>query len=176
MVGMERLENLQNCCVSAIREGIPGDFVETGVWRGAVEFDSFRGLPEPDPQSFPADEGDMLWAYSYLAVSIDQVKSNFERYELPDDRTRFIPGWFRKTIPQAELDCISVLRLDGDLYESTWLVLTHFYEKVPSGGFVIVDDYGAITACKRAVDEFREKNSIVSPITAIDWTGVFWRK
>lgn len=195
MVGMKRLENLQNCCVSVIREGIPGDFVETGVWRGgcgilmravlaATEdetrkvwlFDSFQGLPEPDPQSFPADEGDVLWAYSYLAVSLDQVKSNFERYELLDERTHFIPGWFRKTIPKAELDGISVLRLDGDLYESTWLVLTHFYEKVSSGGFIIIDDYGAITACKKAVDEFREKNSIISPITAIDWTGVFWRK
>lgn len=195
MVGMRRLENLQNSCLAAIRERIPGDFVETGVWRGGCGilmravlaamgdetrnvwlFDSFQGLPTPDPQSFPWDEGDMHWAYSYLAVSLDQVRANFERYELLDQRTRFAPGWFRKTIPKADVDSISVLRLDGDMYESTWLVLTHFYPKLSPGGFIIVDDYGAITACRHAINEFREKHSITSPMTAIDWTGIFWRK
>ena len=195
MVGMKRLKNLQDACVSVIQAGVPGHFVETGVWRGgcgilmravlaAMEdeirsvwlFDSFVGLPQPDPQQFPLDEGDLHWAHTYLAVGLDEVKANFERYELLDARTHFVPGWFRKTIPNAEVDTISVLRLDGDMYESTWLVLTHLYSKVSSGGFIIIDDYGAIKGCQSAVHDFRQKHSITSPMIMIDWTGVYWRK
>ncbi|MBV9154915.1 MAG: TylF/MycF family methyltransferase [Acidobacteriaceae bacterium] len=195
MVGMKRLDNLQHCCLSAIYNHVPGDFVETGVWRGGCSilmratlaaagdqvrntwlFDSFEGLPKPDPNSFPKDEGDSLWAFSsYLGVSLDQVKANFERYELLDERTQFVRGWFRDTIPNAGVDKISVLRLDGDMYESTWLVLTSLYPKISPGGFVIVDDYGAIPACQSAVDDFRQKHSIRSPMTQVDWTGVFWQ-
>jgi hypothetical protein len=196
MVGMKRLENLQECCLAAIRDSIAGDFVETGVWRGGCGilmratlaacqdadrkvwlFDSFEGLPKPDAAAFPADKNDQHWTYgSYLGVSIDQVKANFERYELLDDRTVFTKGWFRDTIPNSDVGPISVLRLDGDMYESTWLVLTHFYPRVSSGGYVIVDDYGAIPTCKAAVDDFRRQHSIASPISSVDWTGVFWRK
>ena len=195
MVGMKRLDNVQQCCFSAVYDHIPGDFVETGVWRGGCAilmravlaaagdqlrnvwlFDSFQGLPKPDPNSFPKDEGDAHWTYSdYLGVSLNQVKANFERYELLDERARFVPGWFRDTIPNASVDQISVLRMDGDMYESTWLVLTHLYPRISPGGFVIVDDYGAIPACKAAVDDFRQKYSISSPMSEIDWTGVFWR-
>ena len=195
MVGMKRLENLQDACLSVIREGIPGDFLETGVWRGgcgilmravlaATEdatrsvwlFDSFQGLPKPDPRCFPWDEGDMHWAFTYLEVSLAEVKANFERYELLDDRTHFVPGGFRKTLYKNEVDAISVLRLDGDMYESTWLALTHLYPKVSPGGYIIIDDYGALAGCKKAVDEFREKHTIVLPMSVIDWTGVYWRK
>ncbi len=196
MVGMKRLANVEDCCLSAIRGRIPGDFVETGVWRGGCAilmraviaatgdqsrdtwlFDSFEGLPKPDAGSFPKDKGLDLWMYNnYLAVSLEDVSANFARYDLLDERTRFIRGWFRDTIPNAPVNKISVLRLDGDLYESTWMVLTHLYPKLSPGGFVIVDDYGAVPACKAAVDEFRAKHWIGSPITQVDWTGVFWRK
>jgi len=103
------------------------------------------------------------------------VKANFERFDLLDERTRFVEGWFRDTIPQAKVDSISVLRLDGDLYESTWLVLGHLDPRVLPGGFVIIDDY-ALPTCKAAVDDFRAKHSIHSSITTIDWSGIFWRK
>ena len=85
------------------------------------------------------------------------------------------PAKFRDTIPKAKVDSISVLRLDGDLYESTWLVLDHLYPKVSPGGFVIIDDY-ALPTCKAAVDDFRAKHSIHSLVTTIDWSGIFWRK
>jgi O-methyltransferase len=195
MVGTKRLENLQNCCHIALEEGIAGDFVETGVWRGGCGilmrailvalgdenrnvwlFDSFAGLPKPDVKNYPQDEPDRLWTFNeYLGVSLAEVKANFERFDLLDERTRFIEGWFRDTIPQTEVDSISVLRLDGDLYESTWLVLEHLYPRVLPGGFVIIDDY-ALPTCKAAVDDFRAKHSISSPITTIDWSGIFWRK
>ncbi len=139
-------------------------------------FDSFAGLPKPDVKNYPQDEPDRLWTFNeYLGVSVAEVKANFERFDLLDERTRFVEGWFRDTIPKAKVDSISVLRLDGDLYESNWLVLDHLYPKVSPGGFVIIDDY-ALPTCKAAVDDFRAKHSIHSPITTINWSGIFWRK
>jgi hypothetical protein len=196
MVGWIRLETLEHCCMQVIRESIPGDFVETGIWRGGCGilmrgvleaiadetrsvwlFDSFEGLPKPDEDSYPLDKDDPHWKLApYLGVPLETVKANFARYELLDDRTRFVKGWFKDTIPVANLEEISVLRLDGDMYESTWLVLTHLYPKLAKGGFVIVDDFGALPNCQAAVNDFRAKHSISSPIHAIDWTGVFWRK
>jgi O-methyltransferase len=196
MVGKRRLDSLQECCLAVIQEGVPGDFVETGTWRGGCGilmravleatgedqrkvwlFDSFKGLPKPDAEAFPTDEGDQHWTFSsYLGVSLENVKANFEKYGLLDDRIRFIEGWFRDTIPVSDVSPIAVLRLDGDMYESTWLVLNHFYPKVSSGGFIVIDDYGAIPACKAAVDDFRAAHSIASMIEPIDWTGVLWRK
>src|SRR5438067_4280305 len=195
MVGAKRLENLQYCCCTALRDGIPGDFVETGVWRGGCGilmravlvatgdesrrvwlFDSFEGLPKPDVENYPQDEPDRLWTFnSYLAVSMAEVKANFEKFDLLDERTQFVKGWFRHTIPRAAVSSISVLRLDGDLYESTWLVLKHLYGRVPTGGFIIIDDY-AVPTCKAAVDDFRQQHSVESPTTTIDWGGLFWRK
>jgi len=71
-------------------------------------------------KNYPQDEPDRLWTFNeYLGVSLAEVKANFERFDLLDERTRFVEGWFRDTIPQAKVDSISVLRLDGDLYEST---------------------------------------------------------
>lgn len=196
MVGMKRLSNLEDCCLSALEDGVPGDFVETGAWRGGCGilmravlescadsqrrvwlFDSFEGLPKPDTAAFPADSEDQYWTFSsYLGVSLEQVKENFRQYELLDDRVRLVKGWFRDTIPGSNVGAISVLRLDGDMYESTWIVLTHLYPKVSPGGFVIIDDYGVIPACKQAVDDFRRDRLIHSPLSTVDWSGVFWRK
>jgi O-methyltransferase len=47
---------------------------------------------------------------------------------------------------------------------------------VSPGGFVIADDYGALPSCKTAVDDYRHQHNISTPMTAIDWTGVFWRR
>jgi len=196
MVGCVRLEHLEECCSTIVREGIPGDFVETGIWRGGCGilmravleaygetqrsiwlFDSYEGLPKPDPAAFPLDTGDFHWTLApYFGVSLEQVQRNFARYELLDSRTKFIKGWFRDTMPAAEVRDISLLRLDGDMYESTWIVLTHLYPRLSPGAFVIVDDYGALPNCKAAIDEFRATYAIDSPVTKIDWTGVYWRK
>ena len=195
MVGAKRLENLESCCCAALQEKIPGDFVETGVWRGGCGilmravlavtgnqdrrvwlFDSFEGLPQPDVKNYPQDAPDRLWTFNeFLGVSVAEVKANFERFDLLDERTQFVVGWFRDTIPEAQVQSIAVLQLDGDLYESTWLVLNHLYPRVSPGGFVIIDDY-ALATCKAAVDDFRQSHSIQSPIATIDWSGIFWRK
>ncbi len=194
MVGLKRLDNLQHCVTSVIRNGVPGDLIETGVWRGGSSIfmrailkaygdtsrkvwlaDSFRGLPPPDPARYPVDEGDTLWKYSELAIPMEQVKANFSRYGLLDDQVAFLPGWFRDTLPTAPIERLAVLRLDGDLYESTMEALVALYPKVSAGGFVIVDDYGLPT-CRAAIEDFRLAQGITDPIQLIDWTGAFWQR
>jgi O-methyltransferase len=194
MVGLKRLDNLRNCVTSVIRNGVPGDLIETGVWRGGSSIfmrailkaygdtsrkvwlaDSFRGLPPPDPARYPVDEGDTLWKYAELAIPMEQVKANFLRYGLLDDQVAFLPGWFRDTLPTAPIERLAVLRLDGDLYESTMEALVALYPKVSAGGFVIVDDYGLPT-CRAAIEDFRLAQGITDPIQLIDWTGAFWQR
>lgn len=195
MVGMARLRNLRELLEIVVAEDVAGDVIETGVWRGGASIfmrgvlaahgdatrtiwlaDSFQGLPPPDPDHYPADEGDVLHSIGFLAVGLDEVKANFERYGLLDEQVRFLPGWFRDTLPAAPVEQLSLMRLDGDMYESTMIALESLYPKLSVGGFVVIDDYGAIEACRQAVEEFRADRGIDDPITEVDWTGVWWRR
>ena len=195
MVGLKRLDNLQFCITEVLRASIPGDLIETGVWRGGAAIfmravlkargdhtrlvwvaDSFEGLPKPDGR-YPQDAGDVFWKYkSTLGVPLEQVKSNFARYDLLDDQVRFLAGWFKDTLPKAPIGQLAILRLDGDMYSSTMDALQNLYPKLSPGGYVIVDDYGAVAACKQAVDDFRRRYGTREPLELIDWTGVFWQK
>ncbi len=194
MIGLKRLDNLQFCVEEALKNNVPGDLMETGVWRGGSTIfmrailkahqitnrkvwvaDSFQGLPEPDETRYPADKGDELHLLSHLAVSVEQVKQNFDRYGLLDDQVEFLPGWFRDSLPNAPVKQLAVLRLDGDMYESTMDALTHLYPKLSSGGYLIVDDYGYLESCRQAVHDYREAHNITAPIHQVDWTGVYWQ-
>jgi O-methyltransferase len=139
--------------------------------------DSFAGVPPPDAANYKADKGIKLHRHaSILGVSQEQVKTNFERYGLLDEQVRFVPGWFKDTLADAPIDQIAVLRLDGDLYESTIQALDALYPRLSSGGFCIIDDYHALKACEQAVADYREKHGISAEIVEIDGTGVLWRK
>ena len=195
MVGLKRLNNIEECVAEVIHRDIPGDLVEAGVWRGGASImmravlaaygdrtrrvwlaDSFQGLPKPDTAKYPADAGDPHWKLSsYLGVPIEEVQENFRRYELLDDRVRFLVGWFKDTLPSAPISSIGVLRVDGDMYQSTMDVLINLYHRVSLGGYVIIDDYGAIPNCRAAVHDFRESHGITEEIERIDWTGVYWQ-
>ena len=196
MIGMRRLTSLQECVETVLAEDIPGDLVECGVWRGGASIlmravlaahgddtrtvwlaDSFEGVPAPNAASYQADKGDRLHlAAPILAVSEDDVRANFARYGLLDDRVRTIPGWFKDTLHNAPIERISVLRLDGDLYESTIQALDGLYSRLTPGGFCIIDDYHAIEGCRKAVTDYRARHGISAPIVDIDGTGVLWRK
>jgi O-methyltransferase len=195
MIGLRRLDNLQHCISDVVANDVPGDIVETGVWRGGAMIfargvlealadterlvwcaDSFAGLPPPDPERYPADRGDVHHTYHQLAVSLEQVRSNFARYGLLDDRVRFIEGWFRDTLPVAPIERLAVLRLDGDMYESTIVALDALFPKLSVGGYVVVDDYGAAQGCRQAVEDFRRANRIDDPLHEVDWTGVYWQR
>lgn len=194
MVGLARLENVRQCVDDVIRCGVPGDLLEAGVWRGGVGIymrgilaahgdttrkvwmaDSFEGLPAPSGD-FEADVDDKHHVWPELAVSVDDVKHNFERYGLLDDQVEFLVGWFNDTLPTAPVERLAVLRCDGDMYESTIVTLESLYSKVSPGGYVIVDDYGALPQCKAAVDDFRAQRGVHDRMESVDWTGVYWRK
>lgn len=194
MIGLKRLSNIQYCVETVLRDGVEGDLIETGVWRGGACIfmrailaayadenrkvyvaDSFEGLPKPNAGENPADAGDKHYTQRFFAISKEEVENNFKRYGLLDDKVVFLKGWFRDTLPSAPVKRLAVLRLDGDMYGSTMDALRYLYSKLSKGGFCIVDDY-ALPACKLAVDEFRAENKIVSEVMAVDWTGVYWRK
>jgi O-methyltransferase len=194
MIGLERLDNLQQCIETVIRDGVPGDLIETGVWRGGACIfmrgvlrahdvsdrvvwvaDSFAGLPPPDA-AHPADAGDDHWTRPELAVSRADVERNFERYGLLDEQVRFVEGWFSESLPAAPVERLAVARLDGDMYGSTMDALEALYDRVSPGGFVIIDDYGAVAGCRAATDDFRARRGISEPLQQIDWTGAYWRK
>jgi O-methyltransferase len=195
MAGLQRLQNVRALAQRVIDEGIPGDFIETGVWRGGCcilmrgilaanaikdrkvyAVDSFAGLPPPKPLEFPHDDGLNLHLYPELSVSLEQVKENFSRYGLLDEQVVFVKGLFQHTLPSLEAGPFALIRLDGDLYESTYLSLESLYPKLSLGGFVIVDDYGGVPACQAAVSDYRTLMGIDVPIQEIDWTGVWWQK
>jgi O-methyltransferase len=138
--------------------------------------DSFEGLPPPNAGKYPQDADSCLHESRELAVSLEQVKANFDRYDLLDDQVRFLKGWFCDTLPTAPIKRLAVLRLDGDMYQSTMDALTNLYPKVSQGGYVIVDDYGCIPACRQAVNDYRSTSGITEEIRDIDWTGIFWQK
>ena len=195
MIGMKRLDNLQYCVESILNENIPGDLIETGVWRGGATIlmrailkannnterrvwvaDSFEGLPPVNTVKYPADAGWDLNKYSQLNVSLTQVKNNFFKYGLLDNQVVFLKGLFSRTLPKAPITTIAVLRLDGDLYESTMDALINLYPKLSEGGYIIIDDYFAVPPSAQAVTDYRNTNNITDPIINIDDSGVFWRK
>ncbi len=194
MVGLKRLDNIQFCVQQILADGVEGDLIETGVWRGGscifmkgllkahddktrriFVADSFQGLPPPDEEKYPEDRGDVHFKFANLAVSEEQVRENFRRYDLLDDRVVFLKGWFKDTLPVAPIEKLAVMRLDGDMYESTMDALKALYPKLSKGGYCIIDDY-ALEGCRKAVEDYRREHGIEAPIEIVDWTGAYWRK
>jgi hypothetical protein len=192
MIGLDRLENLQYCIEQVIEDDIPGDLIETGVWRGGACIfmrgvlraygvydrtiwvaDSFCGFPtdqERDDDAALVNQPDQ----SYLSVPMSEVINNFEAYGLLNFQIRFLPGWFDETLP-GPIKRLSILRLDGDLYSSTMSVLSALYPLLEPGGFCIVDDWNVIM-CRTAVRDYRADHSISDEIINIDGRSVYWRK
>lgn len=187
MVGLKRLENIEECMLDIWADEVDGDFLEAGVWRGGASIfmagflaetaddeddarvfvcDSFQGLPH-SPLG--------LDTLTELSVPQETVEDNFERYNLLSSRVVFVPGWFKDTLPNLQVEKLALLRCDGDLYESTKDTLEPLYPKLVSGGFCIIDDY-SIPECRQAVTEYREEHNIIDPIRQVDWTCVYWRK
>jgi len=194
MIGLMRLENLQFCVEETIRNNIHGDLIETGVWRGGATIfmrlilkkyriknkivfaaDSFEGLPKPNVNKFPEDAGSDLHKYDELKIILEEVKRNLQSYVVLDEQVNFIKGFFEDTMKNIPTKSLSLLRLDGDMYGSTWSVLENLYEKLSSGGYLIVDDY-RLNGCQKAIHNFRKLKNIQEPIITIDGSGVYWKK
>ena len=192
MIGDKRLSNIEMCFKEIVRKNIPGDTIETGVWRGGACIfmaglnksynqnrtiyvaDSFEGLPPPD-KKYSADNGDKHHTYKNLAIPLNEVRDNFARYKLLDENVKFIKGFFENSLKNTDIKELALLRLDGDMYSSTIQVLDYLYDKVSVGGYIIVDDY-ALSGCKKAIDDFRKDRKITSKLEIIDWSGRYWIK
>ena len=202
MLPIARMDNLRTCVEDVMARGVPGDLIETGVWRGGATIfmravlrahgvidrnvwvaDSFEGLPEPDAVKYPieakAHQGAVMRkTYNHFAVDINDVRRNFAAFDLLDERVRFLKGWFKDTLPAAPIKTLAVMRLDGDYYESTMDGLINLYDKLSVGGYAIIDDYGedSWTYCRRAVDEFREQRGIDEPMIRVDSKCYYWQR
>jgi len=196
MIGLKRMDNLIQCVSTVIEDGVDGDLIETGVWRGGACImmrgvlkafgdtsrsvwvaDSFEGLPKPNSAKYEADAGDTHFEWSGLQVGVEQVKHNFRRYGLLDDQVKFLVGWFKDTLPDAPIDKLAVARLDGDMYESTIQAIEVLYPKLQPGGFLIVDDFGThVSQAQAAVHDYRKEHGITDEIIDIDGSGAYWRK
>lgn len=192
LIGAIRMRNVRDLAERVLADGVPGDLMECGVWRGGAAImmravleahgcrdrtvwlaDSFRGLPVADTERYPIDAG---WAAypGATAVPLAEVAGNFRRFGLLDESVRFVEGWFEESLPTAAVGRLALLRLDADLYASTSAALEHLYDRVSPGGFVIIDDY-AIPSCAGAVDDFRSARGIDAPLHHVDWNAVWWR-
>jgi len=195
MTGIERLDNVYYLLSNVISKKIPGDYIETGVWRGgSIIFakavitafgenesrviyvcDSFSGLP---PGNRNLDKHDKNWDNKpYLEVPYEVVATNFAKYGLLDSQVVFVKGLFRDTMPplSKKITKLSIIRLDGDMYESTVDVLYQFYDKLSIGGFVIVDDWFGFPA-RTACEDFFQVHGINPDIITIDKLAVYWEK
>jgi hypothetical protein len=195
MIGSSGLDNIRDLVTRVLSDNIPGDFIETGVWRGGASIfmravlaaheikdrkvyvaDSFEGLPRPNAKKYPRDKRDRLFVIEELAVSQEKVAENFDKFGLLDDRVVFLKGFFRETLPKLTTECFSLLRLDGDMYESTMDALTNLYDRLSPGGYVIVDDYGALKACRQAVHDFLDERNLSPAIHQVNHSIHWWQK
>lgn len=194
------LDNTVELVRDVIARKVPGDLIETGVWRGGMTIlmraaleayggaqdgmrsvwvaDSFAGLPTADPS---VDLRDAIWnhmmrAVDSLASDLQSVRGAFAKAGLLDARVRFLPGWFSDTLADAPVEKLALMRLDGDWYESTRDALEALYPRLSSGGYVIIDDYGLPTGCARAVDEYRLAHGIDVPLVRVNVQAVYWQK
>lgn len=191
MVSDTRLWNLFDACSSPDLPG--GAFVECGVAQGGCValmslmargarpvwgFDSFEGMPPLQPE----DEGDgQAWVGLRCSgpEGLQRARQTLRRYAVDGPTVRLIPGWFEDTLPDylEALMPIAVLRLDNDWYKSTRYCLENLYDLVAPGGFVLVDDYHTFLGCRKAVDEFRTKRGINSPLITVEsGSEAYWRK
>lgn len=197
---------LWKLCKKALKTGVPGDFVECGVWMGGSAglmavtlqrfdkdgernlhlFDSFEGLPEPSQED--GEKASLYWTESEhsehreiqrCVAGTHAVRLLLgERLRFPENRVIFHKGWFQQTLPSlgSEPGAIAVLRLDGDWYDSTKICFDHLYDRVATGGAVILDDYYCWEGCQKATDEFRSARGIKDPLIRIDNEAVYWIK
>lgn len=212
MIGIRRLDNIQALLQDILQHQVPGDLIETGVWRGGGTIfmrgllkvygvrdrrvwvaDSFEWFPRPDQEGVssrtfsspelanirkgpPAAHVQMILDQLKQRTSYEAVRENFARYGLLDDQVQFLPGWFHETLPSAPIERLALLRLDGDLYDSTYDAIKALYPRLSSGGYVIVDDYGVFIECRQAIHDYLDAIGTQVELQWVDDEAVFWQK
>lgn len=192
MIGQLRMNNLRTLLEDVLARNVPGSFVECGVWRGGASIfakavltahgaqrdvhlvDSFQGLPPPTT----GNDHDWWSKWDYMRVSQEEVQSAFERFQLLDSRVHFHKGFFRYALPAwraQDKSPIALLRMDGDMYESTTDELYNLWDSISPGGYVIIDDWG-LPECQKAMKDFFDRNKLTMKVTQIDDYGAWLQK
>ena len=193
MVGLSRLDDLQRCVETVVADGIGGDLIECGSWRGGAAMlmratldslgesdrsvfvaDSFQGFPAAqagDGYNLDAD----LAGVGFLAVPLEEVRASFQRLGL-DRGVTFVPGFFADTLRTLRGHPWAIARLDGDSYDATRTALDAVYPSLAVGGYLVIDDFYPLDDCRRAVEDFRAEHGITEPIEAVDWNAARWRR
>ena len=179
------------------RRGVPGALVDCGTYNGGSTallsagaperpvwaFDSFQGLPEASVRDIVLDpnwahpDKDLKTAAGLCQGSEEMVRRAVLAYGAPE-QLQVRAGWFEDTLPIAkeEIGPIAVLHCDSDWYDSVHVTLEHLYPLVSSGGYIAIDDYGAIPGTRRATDDYRRRVGDGSRLVRVDQTGRYWRK
>ena len=175
------------------QNNIEGDLMETGVWKGGATIfmklycdmysmdkkvfvcDSFAGLPKPSGK-FIQDHGDTHYIETKLAISLEQVQNHFKIFKCLDEKVIFIKGFFGETLPNNELvQNLAILRMDGDMYESTYDVFYSCYDKLVDKGVCIIDDF-CLKGARDCTHDFRQSRNIQDTLVTVDRCGVYWIK
>jgi hypothetical protein len=200
MTSTERLYTLIQAVKYISTNNIDGDIVECGVWKGGSMmaiaktfidlgdesrnlylFDTFSGMTEPSDkdidfrginastllQESEKEDEKSVWCYA----SLELVKEVMSKTGYDNRKIHFIKGKVEETIPSHAPDCISLLRLDTDWYESTRHELIHLFPRLSKNGVLIIDDYGHWKGSKLATDEYFSQNNIKIFLNRIDNTG-----
>lgn len=198
MVGLRRLDAVQDSVETVIGDGIEGDLAEAGVWRGGASIliratldslgagdrvlwlaDSFEGFPPPEDDDRDADQTleSHFSGIDFFAPGVGAVQSYFGRFGLGEG-VRFVPGFFEDTLHRLARKRWALIRLDADTYKATRLALDALYPGLATGGYVVLDDYFHpwVPQCRQAVDDFRAEHGITDPIEQVDWNGGRWRR
>lgn len=193
MTSVERVVGLHTALLDIYSNNISGDIVECGVYLGGniiiskVFFDSvgdysrnyycydtFTGMTKPSILDGPKSLG---WQDAVKCeASLESVKNEFNKFNILDDRVKFIVGDVCNTLKEIKPDKIAILRLDTDFYQSTKVELRELYHRLVPGGFLIIDDYGHWQGCRIAVDEFFGQEFIKNNFQFLDYTGIMYKK
>lgn len=196
MCDSHEIDQTEQLLLHLITNNIHGCIVETGVWRGGMGmymkailneykdnrdiylFDTYKYFPPPNNNNIKDNDIHSIVELLFQNMqSVEQVKQNFERFNLLDNHVFFVAGLFSETIPYTDVGDIAILRLDSDYYESTMFVLEHYYKNIVPGGFLIIDDYNNhYLGCKDAIHDFRKKYNITNKIVDDKIGSVYWQK
>jgi hypothetical protein len=130
------------------------------ITKNIIACDSFKGLPEPSELDYTSKgESAKNFDFSYLSYSKSNFIKNLNSFNIKEDEITILEGWFKNTLSDIK-NSISILRMDGDYYESTMDTLELLYDKVSYGGVIIIDDYRWWSGCEKAVQDFFKKRNI----------------
>jgi hypothetical protein len=199
MTSCLRMYALYNAARYVARNGIPGEFVECGVWRGGSSmlaaltlmaegdtgrglylYDTFEGMSEPSEKDGKFEPLDVRAKWESLHKGshndwcyspLQEVRRNVLSTGYPDGRLHFVKGKVEDTLPGTIPERVAILRLDTDFFESTYHELTHLYPRLVPGGVLILDDYGTWCGAKEAVDRYFREQNLVMLLNKIDKPG-----